>query len=255
MHPRAFLDTYWRNDLRDEVFVAMSFADRFRERWERVFVPAIEGEPIGGRQLRAVRVDIRRSGDSILTEIADGIAHAQRVVADISVVDRWTGSDGRPRHERNGNVMYEVGLALGWRQPEDVVLVRDDDEPLLFDIASVPVLKIQTPDEGMTVQVVRRALADRFAERDLAKDLRVAATLEALSKFEVNVIRSNAHLQTFGWSGGSLPAAVAMALPELLRKRVLRLVPATVGAGTVAYTWTGLGRVVADQLTPPGPPV
>jgi hypothetical protein len=113
MHPRAFLDSYWRNDLRDEVFVAMSFAERFRERWDRLFVPAIEDEPIGGRRLRAVRVDTRRSGDSILTEIADGIAHAQLVLADVSVVDRWTDSNGQSRHARNGNVMYELVSPLG----------------------------------------------------------------------------------------------------------------------------------------------
>ena len=248
MHPRAFLDSYWRNDLRDEVFVAMSFAERFRERWDRLFVPAIEDEPIGGRRLRAVRVDTRRSGDSILTEIADGIAHAQLVLADVSVVDRWTDSNGQSRHARNGNVMYEVGLALGWRQPVEVVLVREDDEPLLFDIASVPVLKLPASDASTAARLLRSALVDRFAERDLAKDLRVATTLEALSQFEINVIRSNAHLQTFEWSGQSLPAGVAMALPELLRKRVLCFVPESVGSGTMAYRWTGLGRVIANQL-------
>jgi hypothetical protein len=144
--------------------------------------------------------------------------------------------------------MYEVGLALGWRQPVEVVLVREDDEPLLFDIASVPVLKFPASDANTAAGLLRSALVDRFAERDLAKDLRVATTLEALSRFEINVIRSNAHLQTFGWSGQSLPGAVAMALPELLRKRVLCFVPESVGSGTMAYRWTGLGRVIANQL-------
>ena len=97
----------------------MSFADRFKARWENVFVPAIEGEPFNEKRFRAVRVDTRRSGDSILTEIADGIAHAQVVIGDVSVVDRWKDSGDRERHARNSNVMYEIGLALAWRQPVD----------------------------------------------------------------------------------------------------------------------------------------
>jgi len=97
MHPRTFLDGFWRNDLRNEVFVAMSFRDDLRERWDRVIRPAIEEEPWQGLSLRGVRVDTRRSGDSILTDIADGIAHAQIILADISVTDRWEQS-GQQRH-------------------------------------------------------------------------------------------------------------------------------------------------------------
>jgi hypothetical protein len=74
MHPRVFLDTFWRNDIRDEVFVAMSFDPCFDERWNHIFRPAVESQPIGGKQLKAIRVDIRKSGDSILSEITDGIA-------------------------------------------------------------------------------------------------------------------------------------------------------------------------------------
>ncbi len=79
MHPRMFLDSFWRNDLRDEIFVAMSFDKKFDDRWARIFTLAIEGDVLLDRPLKAVRVDIRRSGDSILTEITNGIAHAQLV--------------------------------------------------------------------------------------------------------------------------------------------------------------------------------
>src|SRR5690606_1495460 len=108
--------------MRNEVFVAMSFDPRFERRWEAIFRPAIESISVGGQQLRAVRVDIRKSGDSILSEINDGIGHSQLVLADISIVDRHM-TDGTQRSFRNGNVMYEVGIALACRQPVEVVLV------------------------------------------------------------------------------------------------------------------------------------
>ena len=69
MHPRIFLDSFWRNDISNEVFVAMSFKPEFERRWTDIFQQAIEQVSVEGQQLKAVRVDIRKSGDSILTEI------------------------------------------------------------------------------------------------------------------------------------------------------------------------------------------
>jgi hypothetical protein len=253
MHPRTFLDAYWRNDLRDEVFVAMSFDSRYDQRWQEIFAPAIEAEPFGGRSLRAVRVDIRQSGDSILSEIVDGIAHAQLILADVSVTDRWKeGTEGR--FARNGNVLYEVGLAAAVRQPVELALVRDDSDRLLFDIGHIPVLRFDPTEVSTSVARIRELLQDRWRERDLTRDLRVTATLEALSQFEVNVIATNAHLTVFSWTGSSLPPAVALALPTLLERRILRLVKPGTGAAANAYTWTTFGRAIADLVGGTRPP-
>ena len=56
---------------------------------------------------------------SIITDILDGIAHSKLVLADISVATtgKWAG-------QRNGNVMYEVGLAHAVRQSTEVLLIR-----------------------------------------------------------------------------------------------------------------------------------
>ena len=247
MHPRVFLDTFWRNDIRDEVFVAMSFDPRFDERWSRIFRPAIEAHPIGGKTLKAIRVDIRKSGDSILSEITDGIAHSQVVLADISVTDTWS-VDEKDRWARNGNVMYEVGLAIACRQPVEVMLVRDDERPLLFDVSHIPVLRFDPNDPVSSSALIHSALADRVRERDLMNDLRFTATLESLAQFEINLIRQNAHLDVLAWKGPSYPPAVAMALPRILDKRILRLVKPAAGDHPDVYTWTTFGRAIADHL-------
>ena len=110
MHPQAFLKTFWRLELRPQVFVAMSFAQEYQDRFDTVIAPAIQSIPMGGdTYLEAHRVDLSRTGDSILTDIIDGIAHSQLVLADISSV----GKDSKTGHSyRNGNVMYEVGSHL-----------------------------------------------------------------------------------------------------------------------------------------------
>jgi hypothetical protein len=192
-------------------------------------------------------VDIRRSGDSILSEINNGIAHAQLVIADISVTDRWQDA-GEKRWARNGNVMYEVGLALACRQAVEVILIRDDDEALLFDVSHIPVLRIDDNDPAGGIELLRRVISDRLKERNLIKDLRVHAILESLSQFELNLIKSNAHLDVLAWKGPSLPAAVAMSLPTLLEKKVLRLLKPRTADHPDVYAWTTLGKVVAGLL-------
>ncbi len=225
----------------------MSFDPRYDERWERIFVRAIEDEPINGRALKAIRVDIRTSGDSILTEITNGIAHAQLVLADISVTDEWK-DNGEERWYRNGNVMYEVGLAIACRQPVEVVLARDDRRSLLFDLSHIPVLRFDPDQIESSVEKIHSSLADRLQERDFMKDLRFVGTLESLAPFEINLIRQNAHLPALGWEGPSYPPAVGIALPRILEKGILRLVrPASAGKPDI-YTWTMFGRAIADHL-------
>jgi hypothetical protein len=247
MHPRVFLDSFWRHDLKNEVFVAMSFDHKYDERWEKIFRPAIERYPIDDLTSKAIRVDIRKSGDSIVTEINDGIAHSQLILADVSVTNRWQ-DDGKKFWCRNGNVMYEVGLALSCRQPVEVILVRDDTESLLFDISQIPVLQFQPQNHLESEELIRRALLDRLRERNLLKDLRVTQILESLSQFEINIIRQNAHLEFLAWKGPSYPAAVGIALPTILQKRILRLVKLENGENPNIYTWTTLGRVIANFL-------
>lgn len=135
MHPNAFLKSLWRTEILDQVFVAMSFQKTFKKRFEKVIKPAIESEPFSGIELQAYRVDNSKTGDSILTDIVHGIAHSRLVLADVSVVD--TGLDTK-KPVRNGNVMYEVGVALACRNPSDVLLIRDDKERFLFDVSTIP---------------------------------------------------------------------------------------------------------------------
>jgi hypothetical protein len=82
MHPHAFLKTFWRLELRPQVFVAMSFADAYAERFDKIIAPAIAAVPFGTVRLSPYRVDSSKSGDSILTDIVDGSAHSQLVLAD-----------------------------------------------------------------------------------------------------------------------------------------------------------------------------
>ncbi len=138
MHPNTYLRTLWREETLDQLFVAMSFEPRFEERYRDIIKPAVERAPIAGRRLKAYKVDNSLTGDSILTDIADGIAHSAVILADVSVIDegRFTGCP-----IRIGNVMYEVGIALSCRLPSEVLLIRDDEKNSSLMSAQFPILR------------------------------------------------------------------------------------------------------------------
>lgn len=160
----------------DEVFVAMSFDSQFDSRWNKIITPAIESVMGAGGRLRPYRVDARNVGDSILTDILQGIARARLVFTDITSIgkrDDYT--------IRNGNVMYEVGIAHAVRLPEEVLLFRSDHEPLLFDVAGIRV-RNYAPDEdpvGAREQL-SAAILDAAKEIDLRRTLAVQQAIRSL---------------------------------------------------------------------------
>lgn len=161
---------------KDIVFVAMSFDERFSQRWNNVIRPGIQRISSGDNRLEPVRIDERNISDSIMTEILLEISHARLVLADISSV----GKVG-DRTVRNGNVMYEVGLAQAIRLPEEVILVRSDEDYLLFDVQGVRVNKYSPEDdpEGAT-DVVASLVLEALKQVELAKTLSVKQVLDKL---------------------------------------------------------------------------
>lgn len=186
MHPNAYLRSFWRTSQRPTVFVAMSFGSEYDDRFNDVFVPAITSISVGGNQLEAIRVDASKSGDSILTEIIDGIAHSMLILADISIMG-WDSKTGVPY--RNGNVMYEVGMALACRKPSEVLLVRDDHEKFLFDVSSIPHKTLDFTDTDTAIKDISTSLKDRLEETKRILDARTEIIASKLGPNEVNILK------------------------------------------------------------------
>jgi hypothetical protein len=129
MHPNTFYASLLNRPKRDEVFVIMSFAPEFDRTWTQVIEPAIREDV----KLTPNRVDYNRSGESVVHDILDGIAHARLILADITCTI-MQNQRGAYWPQRNGNVMWEVGIAHVTRVPDEVVLIRADNEPSIFDL-------------------------------------------------------------------------------------------------------------------------
>ena len=111
----------------------------FNKRWELVIAPAIKTVERNDLPLEPHRVDVKRVSDSILTEILNGVSNSLVIFADVS-----SFGEVEDKPIRNGNVMYEVGLAHATRLPEEVILFRSDSDELLFDVANVRINRYAT---------------------------------------------------------------------------------------------------------------
>lgn len=186
MHPNAYLQTLWSTAKRPIVFVAMSFGTEYDSRFVNVFIPSIESIPLNGTHLQALRVDESKSGDSILTEIMEGIALSTLVLADVSTMghDSKTGAP-----YRNGNVMYEVGIALACRQPSEVLLVRDDHDKFMFDVSSIPHMTIDFADTEAAIHQIKQSLKDRLLETSFINDARVSIATSRIGPTELRILK------------------------------------------------------------------
>ncbi|MEW6358769.1 MAG: hypothetical protein AB1696_20710 [Planctomycetota bacterium] len=173
MFPRDFFDTYWRTEIRDEIFVAMPFHDEFTPVWTEAIQPAIDHD-LGGT-LHAKRVDATVLCGSVITDILDGIAHARIVLADVSVA-----RDGHWAGQRNGNVMYEVGIAHAVRQTTEILLIRSDDEPINFDVAHIKVHKYYRADLRQTREQICALVKELLRQIEQEKSLKVTRAIDLL---------------------------------------------------------------------------
>jgi hypothetical protein len=245
MHPNAFLRSFWRPEIKPQVFVAMSFDARYKNRYDNVIVPAVESVEFDGKQLSAHRVDVSKTGDSILTDILEGVAHSVVVLADVSTIgkDSVTGNA-----YRNGNVMYEVGLALACRHSTEILLVRDDRDRFLFDVSTIPHAQVDFTDVAAARELVKAKLEERINERQYFQDARLQMLVSSLSRDEVKLLEELAALtveQLRGWrESGDVPSRRTVALNRLLDKGLVQALGRFKDGGP-AYKLGPMGRTIS----------
>ena len=243
MYPREFFDTYWRSEIRDEVFVAMPFHDEFTPIWETAIRPAIEDGSKG--QLRGRRVNATVLSGSVITDILDGIAHSRLVLADVSVASqgKWAG-------QRNGNVMYEVGLAHAVRQSSEILLIRCDDEQINFDIAQINVHRYRRDDLQQARVEISRLVADLIHQIQQEKSLKVQRAIELLDS---DAIKYLSDFAVHGPFTGPSPKTMGeelvaisnrAALARLQQLGIVRAIP----LATMAFALTRFGIAVTKSL-------
>jgi hypothetical protein len=238
MYPRLFFDTYWRGSLRKQVFVAMSFADEFDGIWNDAIRPAIETDLIdSGGSYRAHRVNLSKISDSIHREILDGIAHATLVFADISVMqtEDWKG-------QRNGNVMFELGIAQTVRPATDLIVVKSDREEINFDINHIRIHRYDRTDPAAARKLFAECLLESLKQRKAEKSLRAEMLRDRLDVESMNLMvkfcPDGKDFKPFRMTNCNADEHRTAA--RLLDLDVIRCV--TPGERTYHYEWTDFGK-------------
>jgi hypothetical protein len=178
MYPTNYFSLFPPFPREDKIFVAMSFDKKFDPRWNNVILPAIKNIQVNEKTLEPIRVDTRLVSDSILTEILAGISNSRLVFVDMTTIGVIDG-----KAIRNGNVMYELGMAQSIRLPEEVILFRSDSDQLLFDTSSIRVNKYDPDYEELkSKQQVEDTIISALKEIDLCKHLAVKKATEVLDE-------------------------------------------------------------------------
>ncbi len=175
MFPKQYLDLFPAFPRRNTAFVAMPFGGQFDDRWNNIIEPAVRSVSRDGERMEPIRVDTRRVGESVITEILDGISTAAIVIAEVGTVATIDG-----KAFRNANVLYEVGIAQAARLPTEILLFRSDSDPLLFDISNIRVNRYDPSDSRAARRIVGEAIVDAFNEIDLTKHRAVEKAADAL---------------------------------------------------------------------------
>ena len=203
---------------------------------------------VEGKVLEPYRVDISKSGDSILTDISDGIAHSQLVLADVSSIGR-DAITGNPY--RNANVMYEVGIALACRQPSEVLLVRDDHDKFLFDVSTIPHVTLDFTEKEKAIQKLTECMMARIREQQYVSDARVQIAIQSLTTEETLLLRKMKKYDTNTVWGGlearRLSDWLSSSIARLLDKGIIVLA-GLFNNEKPAFRFTPFGCIIHDLV-------
>lgn len=180
MYPGELLNLFPPFPRNNIVFVAMSFDPVFTPRWENVIEPAISSTEYNGKKLTGHRIDLTKKSDSIITEIVLNISQCRLVFADISTIGHLDIGSGKKRAIRNGNVLYEVGIAHAARLAEEVILVRSDDDPLDFDVSGVRVHSYDPKNENKAIAIVKELIVEALKSVDSRRSIAVKQAVDTL---------------------------------------------------------------------------
>lgn len=233
MYPKKFWNEFRLLRWPTAIFVGMWFQKQnVTTRYDEIIKIAIEQIPLRPRFLKDMI-----TGDSIPVDIMTGIIECKLVLFDISRTCNG---------ERNANVMYELGLAHTWRNPEEVIVVRDDQEKLPFDIQSTGVVFYSLDDKGKAIKEIKETIMFRLDQIEKIQQSAVRKAAESLSIEAHNLLMSSKGKIFFIKDRSSSENFIS--IPMLLNLGLVEMLTDIKGFG---YHPTPLGRKVIEYYGQP----
>jgi len=179
MYPKKFWNEFRLSKWSDSVFVGMWFENNnVEQRFSDIIEKAIVRTNLKPYFLRNLI-----TGDSIPIDIMTGIVECKLVLFDISPMDNSLN--------RNPNVMYELGLAQAWRNKEEVIVMRDDNNDLPFNIQSLGVVQYNKIDKEKAIGKIEQVINFRLQEIEKIQKSMVRKAAESLTMEAHSVLMSS----------------------------------------------------------------
>jgi len=127
MSVKRFLENFWESEQKNVLFVCMPLKDSSKK-FKKIKQAA---KSVGFEH--AINSSSFSHGDSISHMILDGVANSKMLLFDLSDDPK---SKCKFSKQINENVLYELGIAVTIREPEDMVLIRSENSTseIPFDI-------------------------------------------------------------------------------------------------------------------------
>ncbi len=256
MYPGELLNLFPAFPRKNMVFVAMSFDKAFLTRWKDIIEPAVSEIEVSHQKLSAHRVDLAFKNDSLITEIVKNISECKLFLADISTIGYLPIDSGKNRPIRNANVFYEVGIAHSCRLPEEVILLRSDNDPIDFDIAGVRVHNYDPENIEQSIQTIRKLIERSLKSIDDRRYISVEKAVQTLDVDMYSVLQESIveiphpPMRTLGnvvTNSGRISAINHMLRSGLLEAKFKKLTADTFNMPTnekISYISTPFGRSV-----------
>ena len=238
MYPYDFFTQYRVASLINRAFVGMWFSLEHESRFDNIIIKAIKN----CQGMEPYRVDQPVSGDSIPINILEGILNSRIVLFEISYITPKLNGD--EKQFRNANVMYELWLAHAWRLSEEIIVIRDDNNPLPFDVTTFRVHTYDPKDTATSVEQISRIINNALTEIDRAKSIIVERAAKSLDSRCLGFMHEN---RGHYFSEPQYNPIIADIINRLLNLGILWF-DTSGGGGTYAYHWTELGRDVMKYL-------
>lgn len=181
MYPKFFFERFWEGDQRNELFVCMPFHDSFDNKFKKIMVPSAKKAGFE----KAGRVKEDWEANVITDRIFDGIANSKMLLFDLTDDPK---SPCQFSKQVNGNVLYELGIANAFREPEDMVLIRaaSDVKPP-FDISG---LNINMYDGELNIDWLFSKLRKALEGQKWSNSKRVDAAAKSIDNIALHIMNT-----------------------------------------------------------------
>lgn len=196
---------------------------------------------------QATRVKENQVADDITAKILNGIANSKTLLFDLSDDPK---SPCKYSRQPNGNVLYELGIAVAMREPEDILLIKEKSSSVIpFDISS---LTINEYEKSLKFGWLKDKLNKTLESQEWYRSRRVKAVARSIDSFGLKLMLSiyaqrPKGSEHFNDEKMRLQPEAKLAILRLLDLGILWF--ATDKNGTeYAYHWTSFGKEVMKYI-------